>query len=161
VNKVLLVLVMASMLTSVQADERRRSGSDTARHPTIGRDGGADHRVGADSIRGTPPVRGVPVEPALEQYWSNKCVQQRARGWGHTGDCDSPAYTGGGRDLYRRSARRYGRGYGRYPGPSAGGYDPYRPSYPGSEAVIIVPGKRGGVPYDPGRSGRSGFSGSR
>jgi hypothetical protein len=135
VNNVLLVLVMASMLislTSVQADERRRSGTDTARHPSIGRDGGDDHRAGADSIRGTPPVRGVTVDPAVQQYWSNKCVQQRARGWGQTGDCDSPAYTGGGRDVYRRGAPHDRRGYGRYPGPSAGGYDPYRPSYPGS-----------------------------
>jgi len=164
VSNVLLLLVAMSLLislTPIQADERRRSGTDTARHPSTGRDGDTDHRVGADSIRGVPPVRRMPIDPAVEQYWSNKCVQQRARGWGNTGDCDSPAYTGGGRDLHRGRARNDGRGYGRYSGPSLDAYDPRRPSYPGSEAVNIVPRNRGGGPYKPGRFGQSGFSGNR
>jgi hypothetical protein len=160
-RKVLLATSMLISLTSVQADERRRSGTDTARHPSIVRDGGTDDRVGAGSNRGAPPMRRVPVDPAVEQYWSNKCLQQRARGWGHTGDCDSPAYTGGGRDLYRGSAPRNGRGYGRYPGTSTGGYYRGRPSHPGGEPVIIVPENRGGDPYVPGRAGRGGFSGNR
>jgi hypothetical protein len=46
-------------------------------------------------------------DPAVRQYWSDRCVQQRARGWGQTADCDNPAYSGG----YRPGYRDYRRGY--------------------------------------------------
>jgi len=162
-NNVPTVLVITCLLMSLapaQADERRRSGTDTARHPSIADDGGADHRAGAVRSRGAPFARGVPVDPAKEQFWSDKCVQQRARGWGHTGDCDSPAYTGAGRDL-RPGTGWHSGGYRRYPGAPAGGGYPGRPFHPSGGAVIIVPSTRDQAPGVRGRPDRSGFSGNR
>lgn len=89
-------------LPPVLADERRLSNGDTARrsagqardlpaHPRDLTDSRVRNRIEANS-GGTP----VPANPAVRQYWSDRCVQQRARGWGHTGDCESPAYHGGG-----------------------------------------------------------------
>ncbi|MGB5831281.1 MAG: hypothetical protein WBG92_04730 [Thiohalocapsa sp.] len=86
-----------------QGDERRQSDRDTGRHPTV--DGGPDRTRGV-TIQGPSAPAREPRDPAVRQYWSGKCLQQRARGWGHSGDCESPAYHGGGAS----------RGAGWYPG---------------------------------------------
>jgi hypothetical protein len=92
----LLSLLSLSSLPPAQADEHRLSGGDTARQSAAQSRGlpaqpKVTNRIGASS--GSTPV---PADPAERQYWSDRCVQQRARGWGHTGDCESPAYHGGG-----------------------------------------------------------------
>lgn len=149
VSNVLLILLcipLISLPASSQADERRRSGTDTDRHSSVDRHDRSDHRSGAGAVRGAWSDKTAPRDPAVEYYWSNKCVQQRARGWGHTGDCDSPAYTGGSRDLYRGYPRHNRQGQRRYPG---------------GEPVIIVPANSGGVAQETDGTGRSGFSGGR
>lgn len=112
---VAVVLFFTAVLLSpmsMQADERRRSGTDTARH----RDGTVDQLTGQTTglgrIRSAPARIIVPADPAVRRYWSDKCVQQRARGWGHSGDCEHPTYHGG----------YGGRHYRWYPGNRYPGY---------------------------------------
>lgn len=72
------------------------------------------------------------IDPAVEQFWSDRCVQQRRdRSRPHTKDCDNPAYTGGAhaRDPYRHHQSPpygYGSGWGsshrRGPEPDHGQY---------------------------------------
>jgi hypothetical protein len=93
---ILMALLSLLALPSAQADERRLSGGDTQRQSVVERrefpaPPQVTERIGASS--GSTPV---PTDPAVRQYWSDRCVQQRARGWGHTGDCESPVYHGGG-----------------------------------------------------------------
>lgn len=63
-------------------------------------------------------VPGEPrrIDPAVEQFWSDRCVQQRRdRSRPHTKDCDNPAYTGGyrGREPFRSQPwPPYGSGWG-------------------------------------------------
>lgn len=99
-----MVLGLLSCLppTVLSAAERRQSGEDTARHATQSAEPGSGGRQRAGERLVTPSAR-VPgptlmeaVDPAVRQYWSDKCVQQRARGWGHIGDCNHPAYAGSG-----------------------------------------------------------------
>ena len=116
---------------AVQADERRQSGTDTARQS-------------ARSAPLTSPSSGIgtvyegrtlqeQIDPAVRQYWSDKCVQQRARGWGHTGDCRHPAYSGAGSppvilvpygyptSPYANEPRARSRGHLNMPAPTPGG----------------------------------------
>jgi hypothetical protein len=64
------------------------------------------------------PALGEPrrIDPAVEQFWSDRCVQQRRdRNRPHTKDCDNPAYSGGyrARDPYRHHQwQPYGHGSG-------------------------------------------------
>lgn len=72
------------------------------------------------------------IDPAVERFWSDRCVQQRRdRNRPHTKDCDNPAYTGGAlaRDPYRHHRwppYGYGSGWGssqwRGPEPDRGQY---------------------------------------
>lgn len=107
----LLLLAFAS----ANADERRKGGTDTKRHPS--RPSAALNAPRQSNVFQLQP-RGEPglkrTDPAARQYWSDKCLQQRERGWGHTPDCDSPAYTGGHArahrpDRYRRQERDWPR----------------------------------------------------
>lgn len=108
-----LVLLVSGVTV---ADERRKGGTDTQRHPSKASRTLTDrHPPKALRSDGDGQTRLERVDPAVRQYWSDRCVQQRARGWGQTGDCDSPAYTGGnarrdGRDRYRRHERRWPSG---------------------------------------------------
>jgi hypothetical protein len=95
-----LLLFLAA---AAQAQERRQSGGDTARHPArpalsapadSGQQAGGPHRAPTSAVRGRQPTLLEALDPAVRQYWSDKCVQQRARGWGQTGDCNHPAYSG-------------------------------------------------------------------
>jgi hypothetical protein len=116
------VLLVASL---VSAEPRESGRGDSSRHPE------------AEMERSTPrfdhrPDRGInraeSLDPAVRQFWSERCVRQRRFGLPHTGDCDHPAYSGSG----------YGGGYGyrRYPG-----YKPYGPrtiyEHPRGGAIII------------------------
>jgi hypothetical protein len=91
-----LLAVLGSLLVatvSVSADPRDSGGSDTSRHH--GREGqaqglGLDARPLPDR---TPAGR---LDPAVRQFWSERCLNQRRFGLPHTGDCDHPAYSGGG-----------------------------------------------------------------
>lgn len=98
------LLLTLALSTSVQADERRQAGEDTARHPALtehpaaprgGMQAPAPGRLPTPAVRGGEPTLLEDIDPAVRQYWSGKCTQQRARGWGHTGDCKHPAYSGG------------------------------------------------------------------
>ena len=86
----------------LSAAERRQSGEDTARHAAQGVEHAGKRRYGSGERLVTPSARAPgptvmeAIDPAVRQYWSNKCLQQRARGWGHTGDCNHPAYSGSG-----------------------------------------------------------------
>lgn len=84
------------------------------------------------------PALGEPrrMDPAVEQFWSDRCVQQRRdRSRPHTKDCDNPAYTGGAlaRDPYRHHQwppYGYGSGWG---SPHWRGPEPdWRPRTPSS-----------------------------
>jgi len=100
-------LLACLLLATGQADERRLSGEDTARHPTSralpSMPAPAPSMPSpAPSLRFQSPSSPAhdrtlleDIDPAVRQYWSDKCVQQRARGWGYTGDCNHPAYSGG------------------------------------------------------------------
>lgn len=99
------VLVLGLLPSLAEADERRRSGTDTSRHPPGGMARSTERqpahertgeRLVMPSVRGQGATMMERVDPAVRQYWSSKCVQQRARGWGHTGDCNHPAYSGSG-----------------------------------------------------------------
>jgi len=61
--------------------------------------------VGLALIVAVGPAMAEPrrVDPAVEQFWSDRCVQQRRDRRPHTKDCDNPAYTGGyrGPPAYR------------------------------------------------------------
>lgn len=85
------------LLAAAQADERRHSDADTSRHGPPPAKPTGPARLLPQGAR--PPAQGrtllEDVDPAVRQYWSDKCVQQRARGWGNTGDCNHPAYSGG------------------------------------------------------------------
>jgi hypothetical protein len=91
----MLLLLSADM----PADERRHAGHDSARHGVA-----ADpaHRPAPAAPSrfsgGAAPARTLQeqIDPAVRHYWSERCVQQRARGWGHTGDCKHPPYSGAG-----------------------------------------------------------------
>ncbi len=93
-------LLLCLLLAPAQADERRQSGTDTGRHvaPRAAPSAPASaQRLRRQSVRRSVDDRTLleDIDPAVRQYWSQKCVQQRARGWGHTGDCNHPAYSGG------------------------------------------------------------------
>ncbi len=127
-------LLLLSLLSSVgaAADERRQSTRDTSRDsvPT-----GQSVSPKRDAATGRLSV-GAPqrtlqeeIDPAVRQYWSSKCVQQRERGWGHTGDCTHPAYSGSGYGAapivvvpygYPPQQRDRGRGQIRMPPPGSG-----------------------------------------
>ncbi|WP_200236413.1 hypothetical protein [Thiohalocapsa halophila] len=106
VSKILPVVVLGFLSclppAVLSAAERRQSGEDTARHAPQGASAGSAGSRGSGARLVTPSARAPrptlmeAVDPAVRQYWSNKCVQQRARGWGHTGDCNHPAYSGSG-----------------------------------------------------------------
>jgi len=106
VSKILPVVVLGLLSclppAVLSAAERRQSGEDTARHATQGAQPGSgppqgsSERLVTPSARAPGPTLMEAVDPAVRQYWSNKCVQQRARGWGHTDDCNHPAYSGSG-----------------------------------------------------------------
>jgi hypothetical protein len=104
VGHLLLLLFQLTVVPATLADERRHSGADTERHParTVSPKTPASHgdqRLLTPSVRGRERTLLEEVDPAVRQYWSDKCVQQRARGWGHTGDCNHPAYSG---NYYRQ-----------------------------------------------------------
>jgi len=90
------------------AGESRVSGSvDTSRHPD-------KDSADREWIPHRTPLVVVPrPDPAVEYFWSDRCVGQRRYGTSHTGDCDNPAYTG----VYPYGAP-YANPYG---------YQPYRP----------------------------------
>jgi len=141
---VLRLMLLAALLFgagAAAADERRHSGEDTSRHPR--RDDGQAYRppprLSAGRRSYDDPLVGS--SPAERQYWSDRCVQQRARGWGSTGDCDSPAYTGG---YDRRPRFRPYREY-RYDGEPR-----YRP-----RSGLSIESRDGGYPrYDRRYEGR-------
>ncbi|MEA3276512.1 MAG: hypothetical protein U9Q81_14730 [Pseudomonadota bacterium] len=109
------------------AGERYHGRGDTSRQ------GGGEKEVELTPGYGVAPRRGrVPAEeldPAVKQFWSDRCVNQRRFGRSHTGDCDHPAYSGGGYSY---------RGYRP---------DPYAPR---ADTVII---NRGGTVVMPRRGG--------
>jgi hypothetical protein len=95
-----LLLLLAGV---APADERRQSDRDTARHPArseasapadVGQPSAGPQRARTPAVQGRRPTPLEELDPAVRQYWSDKCVQQRARGWGQTGDCNHPAYSG-------------------------------------------------------------------
>ena len=111
------------------ADERRTGGNDTARHPAPAEmpEAGAASAIDENGIqdrrhkrRPRTGTRGV--DPAVQQFWSERCVQQRRAGLPHSKDCDNPAYTGGAALVRPHPFRPYGRGDDWYP------YQPYRPA---------------------------------
>jgi hypothetical protein len=96
---------------------RDKGSGDVSRHSA-----GAAERGKRDlRERDRVPIVAVPrPDPAVQSFWSDRCVDQRRSGKSHTKDCDNPAYTGGGYvdiDPYRGNAPR-------------GGYRP-RPYVPG------------------------------
>ena len=123
--RLLDLCVLSSMMLvfgPVSADPRERGAGDTDRHPD--RTERPEPRHSAVPDRGR--TRAERVDPAVRQFWSDRCVNQRRFGTPHTGDCDNPAYSGGG----------YGRGYGYPPYPPYGTYE-QRPYRPRGGAVII------------------------
>ncbi len=112
------------------ADERAHPRGETRRHST--ESGQQPQSAGAGLVdRDHGTISGAPADPGLHPFWSERCVEQRARGWGHTGDCDNPAYTG----------ERYRIPYPRWPAPP---YEPERQERPWRRAPAI---EGGGVPY--------------
>lgn len=108
----IVALLAASMAL---AGESRQSGSsDTSRHPERDRAAGAGGD-GRDNDYGKRPLVVVPrPDPAVEYFWSDRCVNQRRYGTSHTKDCDNPAFTGGGTGSYYRYTDPYGYGYRPY-----------------------------------------------
>ena len=96
----LLTAVLFGLSATPGAEERNRSGKDTSRHgprePPRSSIGAGDVRLQSRPGASYGLTEAERRDPAVRQYWSSKCVQQRSRGWGHSGDCESPAYTGGG-----------------------------------------------------------------
>lgn len=123
---VLLALALICVVAPVSSEPRVRGGDETARHP-----------VGSDEPARKPddwsPGKRRPIgtiDPAVQQFWSERCVQQRRYGLPHTKDCDNPAYTGG---SAHRPYRPYRPSYG-YPPHRPywreGDWHGYRPSLP-------------------------------
>jgi hypothetical protein len=127
-----VVILMLGLLVAglVSAEPRERGRGESARHP---------ERDEERMLRQPKPLpgRGVTraerVDPAVRHFWSDRCVRQRRFGLPHTGDCDHPAYSGGG----------YGGVYdyrGRRP------YSPYRPrafyDYPRGGSIHIERDRR-------------------
>jgi hypothetical protein len=118
---VILLLLSILVLGAGQASaEPRGSGrGETARHP--------QHEVEVpDQDRDYPRhrdrdrdlSRAERLDPAVRQFWSERCVRQRRFGLPHTRDCDNPAYSGGG--FGYPVMRPYG-GHGPHPRPPRGG----------------------------------------
>lgn len=100
-------------------DERRTSGSDTARRAAPAempeQEAAAASVIGEDGIQDRwhkpgPRTGTRGIDPAVQQFWSERCVQQRRAGLPHTKDCDNPAYTGGAAPARPYPYRPYGRG---------------------------------------------------
>jgi hypothetical protein len=102
-----LACLLAAAAASGADTERHHGSGDTSRHPA---------RPPAHARPPAFPARDGPQAPPpapATGYWSDKCARQRASSlgvWGHTPDCDNPAYTGG---YYPAP---YGYGYGPRPG---------------------------------------------
>ena len=118
------LLSMLALIVQLQAGERSSGSSDTSRRTSSGHGHATDDQRYLSGGRADPTLQEQ-VDPAVRQFWSDKCVNQRASGRSHSMDCDHPAYSGGGYgwvDPYR--------------------YPRYRPSYPGGNTLII---NRGGT----------------
>ena len=103
-----LIVVFSFALVAAgasRAGPRDHGTGDTSRHP---RDTG---QPAAIPVRPRGGDRGVThaerVDPAVRQFWSDRCVDQRRYGLSHSRDCDNPAYTGG--TWYRSPHRRFER----------------------------------------------------
>lgn len=90
----LLALTLIFAAGPVCAEPRVRGGDDTARHG--GASGETVPKAEEWSPRPRRPSGSGTIDPAVQQFWSERCVQQRRYGLPHTKDCDNPAYTGGG-----------------------------------------------------------------
>ncbi|HBG96928.1 MAG TPA: hypothetical protein DDY14_16735 [Chromatiaceae bacterium] len=98
-----IIIALLISPTWTQAGNHRLSGGHHAHNPVAGytfRSKRPQHR---NRIQGSRYDTLPPTDPALRQYWSNRCMQQPVRGWGHTGDCESPAYHGGKTSRRHRS----------------------------------------------------------
>jgi len=134
------LLSMFALIFQVQAGERSAGSSDTSRRTSSG------HRHPTEEQRhfsggSADATLQEQVDPAVRQFWSDRCVNQRASGRSHSGDCNHPAYSGAGYgwvDPYR--------------------YPEYRPVYPGANTVII---NRGGTVVVPQQYGGRLSTGGR
>ncbi len=119
----LVILSLLSMIAlgsgQASAEPRGSGRGDTARHPQHEvevPDQDQDYPRHQDRDRDL--TRAERLDPAVRQFWSERCVRQRRFGLPHTRDCDNPAYSGGG--FGYPVMRPYG-GHGPRPGPSHGG----------------------------------------
>lgn len=97
----LIALGLCAVLQTAGADPRQIGGEDTARHPLRALlemepdEAELTDEEDAERWRRDPDPVPEPVsDPAVEHFWSERCVQQRRYGLPHTKDCDNPAYTG-------------------------------------------------------------------
>jgi hypothetical protein len=129
---VIVALVFSVSMSGLALGESRSRGTgDVARHP----DSVAKREMASVRVRGRERPIVVPTpDPAVENFWSDRCVEQRRYGRSHTKDCDNPAYTGGGypyADPYRSYAPYGGYRLGPYV-PRRGGVNIDRGGLPGS-----------------------------
>ena len=104
-----LLAALVLLAGTALAEERHRPDRDTSRHPgDRDRPPAEDRGPSGFSAAREPLTAAERRDPAVRQFWSDKCVQQRARGWGHTGDCENPAYSGSHPPRWRPY---YGGGY--------------------------------------------------
>lgn len=88
---VLLLLLISAVFSSLQAGERTRPSGDSSRG-----------RIGASAPAPQHP------DPAVNQYWSDRCVREREFGYTSSANCRHPAYNGSGYGF----GPGYGYGYG-------------------------------------------------
>lgn len=112
------MLLISATVSSLQAGERSRPSGDTSRG-----------RIGASAPAPQHP------DPAVEQYWSDRCVREREFGYTSSANCRHPAYNGSGYGY------GYGPGYG-YGYGSGDGYG-YGYGYGGDRGTVVI--NRGGT----------------
>ena len=89
-----LCLFLSLATGPVVAEPRSGGEGDTSRHSTRERTPPTLDRGYRDRVSERERWSG-PRDPAVEHFWSDRCVDQRRWGRSHSGDCDNPAYTGG------------------------------------------------------------------
>ncbi len=136
----LLFLLSAVVLIAdpVFSEPRGSGRGETARHPQHEvevPDQDQDYPRHRDRDRDLTPAEQW--DPAVRQFWSERCVRQRRFGLPHTRDCDNPAYSGGG--FGYPVMRPYG-GHGPRPGPPRRGPIIIERDDRGSASPLFRPG---------------------